>query len=291
MGDYSKQQQQHLHLPGGIGTPFSSTSIRSSHYFPSDVVSLECNSNLDKGISQMHDGFEIGDRVFCLSASKERASPCIIVNRTKDNRNFHVLFDNGSEYYPVPRESLTLAYSEEPVTDVQISMNPHPTTAVASTGQKHVGDIIEVTIVIDLCLEKFPAVIEKVNRDGTYNVRYEDGTVDFYIDESCGKVVNEDASPGRVGEIVEVVQVLGMKFQRFSAKILSVNDDGSYCVEYSDGSITSSVPQRAVYFSERCTKFSSSHNLSPDSLSTYNFNALNTSTSRPAAPISSPFIR
>ena len=116
-----------------------------------------------------------------------------------------------------------------------------------------VGDTVDITVVIGNTMEKFPATIEGINGDGTYTVRYMNGQLGYNIGANNVKFVSSDDRVGRKGERVECVVSINDDIHRFPAIILSVNSDGTYELEYGNGSIGHSINHSDVSFPDRKT--------------------------------------
>ena len=81
-------------------------------------------------------------------------------------------------------------------------------------------------------LEQFPAMIEKVNDDGTYDARCKNGRLVSKIDLNDLGYFYESVEIGKPGERVECEALMNNTTQRFPATIKSVNEDGTYEIRY-----------------------------------------------------------
>lgn len=86
----------------------------------------------------------------------------------------------------------------------------------------------------------YSAVITRAHIDGTYDIRYKDGSREIYIDpefirrkENFGGPSTERPAIFEVGEFVEVRWKGGQRW--YSALITRTHMDGTYDIRYSDG--------------------------------------------------------
>lgn len=117
---------------------------------------------------------------------------------------------------------------------------------------KIAGDKVEIVVVMDDAVQKFPATVIKVNPDDTYDVRYETGHIGHNIEPHTVKFAkNSFESAGIVGEIIEVAVFLNGNVERFPGNINSVNSDGTYDVRYFNGQLGRGIQHNSIIFIER----------------------------------------
>ena len=90
-------------------TPHKNARFTGYDGYDRDGDEIDDNHN-DSNLNDDNDKvpiFDIGDNVFCRYLGGDEYLPGIIVNRTKDNANFHIRYENGEEEFPVPRRHLS----------------------------------------------------------------------------------------------------------------------------------------------------------------------------------------
>ena len=100
----------------------------------------------------------------------------------------------------------------------------------------------------DLGAKWFAGKVLAVNRDGSYDIRYDDGDIERDVVASHVRSLGGSASPVKessssdriiVGDKIEARYKGGAKW--FAGKVLAVNRDGSYDIRYDDGDIERDV--------------------------------------------------
>ena len=207
--------------------------------------------------------YEIGDRIYGRYQGGESFYPGVILNRTKDHQNFHIRYDDGEEEFPVNKNFLTKVKPKGKITIYGKSReeNNKSKAQVPSSNDfnnqktnKSIGEKINITVLYGETIEKFPATIESINEDGTYNIIYADGQLGRDIENSTIKIIKDDDSTGKVGEYVEVVVLINDIIERFPGRIIAVNTNRLYDVKYLNGNIGYSIGHESVLFPKRESK-------------------------------------
>ncbi|KAE9044794.1 hypothetical protein PR001_g5224 [Phytophthora rubi] len=203
-------------------------------------------SKADEGSSPKKKmGFAVGDAV---KAKYKKGTKFFSgkIARVRSDGTYDVEYDDGDSE---TRVDASLIIGTESETSKASENSPK-----VSNKAKHfeVGDAIKARYKKGTNL--FPGKITRVRSDGTYDVRYDDGDTEMYVESSF--IQGEDKPKSReeaddkkstgfaVGDKVNARYKGGMK--AFPGRIVKVRMDGTYDVEYDDGDTEQRIQSSAI---------------------------------------------
>ncbi|KAE9026168.1 hypothetical protein PF011_g2701 [Phytophthora fragariae] len=203
-------------------------------------------SKADEGSSPKKKmGFAVGDAV---KAKYKKGTKFFSgkIARVRSDGTYDVEYDDGDSE---TRVDASLIIGTESETSKASENSPK-----VSNKAKHfeVGDAIKARYKKGTKL--FPGKITRVRSDGTYDVRYDDGDTEMYVESSF--IQGEDKPKSReeaddkkstgfaVGDKVNARYKGGMK--AFPGRIVKVRMDGTYDVEYDDGDTEQRIQSSAI---------------------------------------------
>lgn len=149
------------------------------------------------------------------------------ITRRRDDGTFDIEYEDGDTELRVKADHIELVSS-----GVADKTSESPKKKVANSFE--VGDAVRARYKKGTKL--YPAKITKAHRDGTYDVRYDDGDTESRVGADMietNSEVNAETSSFKVGERVQAKPRGQTK--RVSATIQRVRSDGTYDVKFTDG--------------------------------------------------------
>jgi len=117
--------------------------------------------------------FEIGSRALCIRKGYSKYFPCVIVNRTRDYSNFHVIYEDGTEEFPVLIEALKEVTGNVASNSRSNSPQGNPRVVYGKQSEESLklGDTVEVLGLNNNGKKRVIGEIFRITGDGMYNIR------------------------------------------------------------------------------------------------------------------------
>ncbi|KAG7388440.1 hypothetical protein PHYPSEUDO_012501 [Phytophthora pseudosyringae] len=198
----------------------------------------------DSSAKKKKSGFAVGDAVKAKYKKGTKYFPGKIA-RVRSDGTYDIEYEDGDSETRVDA-SLIAGVESEPANSSENSSRPR------KAERFEVGDAVKARYKKGTKL--FAGKITRVRSDGTYDVRYEDGDTDMYVESSCivgeekfssqGKADDKKAEGFAVGDKVNARYKGGLK--RFPGKIVKARTDGTFDIEYDDGDVELRVKMSSI---------------------------------------------
>ena len=201
--------------------------------------------------------FVQGEKVEARAGGRSRWCKATVERRNR-NGTYDIVYLDGDEERAVDKNLIRrLGNGRDPDRPITGSGSTRP---IFSGGGSDVDAPVRKAIVVGDEVESrykrgrkwYPGVVRAANRDGTYDIRYKDGDVEYDVDASFVRVVSVESLASNAdvknpdteytqGDEVEA-RFRG-RSRWFEAKVARVNRDGTYHLVYTDGDEERSVPK------------------------------------------------
>ncbi|KAL4171226.1 hypothetical protein KRP22_009324 [Phytophthora ramorum] len=178
-------------------------------------------------------GFAVGDAVQAKYKKGAKYFPGTI-ERVRPDGTYDIRYEDGDSE---TRVDSSLVVAAEPETSKPSADSPVPSTAK----QFEVGDAVKARYKKGAKL--FPGKITRVRSDGTYDIRYEDGDTEMYVERSCiegeakpiARAKAEEKKPESFTEGDKVNAKYKGGVKTYPGTIVKARVDGTFDIEYDDG--------------------------------------------------------
>lgn len=206
--------------------------------------------------------FAEGEQVEARLGGKWRWLKATVERRNRDG-SYHIVYMSGEEERAVDKKLIRKLSNDRGLKRPSSSSvsrraaSPRGGIGASRSAKKHicVGDEIESRY--KGRREWYPGVIRAVNRDGTYDVHYKDGDIEYDVIPSFVRVTSttsltfDDAADDKNAGVEyvegEKVEARFRGHSRwFKARVSKVNRDGTYHLVYDDGDEERSVPKELM---------------------------------------------
>lgn len=206
--------------------------------------------------------FAEGEQVEARLGGKWRWLKATVERRNRDG-SYHIVYMNGEEERAVKKKLIRKLSndrgSERPSSSSvsRRAASPRGGLDANSSAKKPICVGYEIESRYKGRREWYPGVVRAVNRDGTYDVHYKDGDIEYDVIPSFVRVTSttslasdDTADVKNVGvDYVEGEKVEARfrgRSRWFKARVSKVNRDGTYYLVYDDGDEERSVPKGLI---------------------------------------------
>lgn len=195
-----------------------------------------------------------GDKVEARFGGRSRWFKAKVVRKNRDG-TYHLRYDDGDEERAVEKTHMRRVGGEAPTEKKGekrggVGSGDRETSSDNGQNKRHVGDDIEGRY--KKGSKWYPGVVQEVNRDGTYDIRYKDGDTERTVEPGMirGKggasASSLDSMSTEFLEGDKVEARFGGRSRWVKATVERKNRDGSYYLRYADGDEERAVEKKLI---------------------------------------------